>query len=986
MTDPEWTEGREAHGFTVTGRTPLPEINATLIQLRHLKTGARMVHLACQDDNNLFAVGFRTTPRDSTGVAHILEHTALCGSQRYPVRDPFFSMIKRSLNTFMNAMTSSDWTFYPFSTQNVTDFDNLLRIYLDAAFFPLLRERDFRQEGHRLEFEDPDDPKSPLMFKGVVYNEMKGAMADPSSLLGRRMAHALYPTTTYGYNSGGEPLEILDLTWQGLKDFHAHFYHPANAWFFTYGDLPLEDHLARIEELALSRFEARQVDTAVPDEVRFDQPRRTETVFPVDAGESLVDRSMVQLGWLTCPVADSFERLALSVLAHLLLGNSAAPLHKALLDSRLGQNLAPGTGYHDDNRETLFAAGLQGTNPEKADEIEKLVLATLENCARDGFARERIEAAIHQIEFGHREVSGDHYPYPLQLLMRILGPWLHSGDPVAPLQLDRNLERLRRELDAGPFFQDLIRRQLLDNPHRVTLTLRPDEKARREEEKSTTARLDAIRARLTAEEEQAIVRQAQELKNAQETPEDLSVLPTLGISDIPPREKEVACERDPAQPIYWLPQPTNGISYFTAFLPADHLPADLRPYVPLFCAVLSQIGAAGHTYEEMADRITAATGGVRAGYAIFDDPHRLDAFRVGVNIRGKALVRNQENLFAILTDIVRAPDFSDYDRLYTLFNQMKVSLENSIPGSGHSYAARAAASELTPAARLREEWGGLHYIRLVREVAGHKADDLAEVAGQLRRLGENLLTQNGPSYAVTAEAPAFADIRSPLQSFCAAVPAGLGQPAVEAVAAATAGGSAEGIGYAASVPVSYVARTFRTVPYTHADSAPLMVLAKLLRAGFLHREIREKGGAYGGMANFDPETGIFSMLSYRDPNLTRTLNVYRQAVDWAVSGDFSEEDIKEAVLAVFGTLDRPLSPGGRGHREFANQLQGMTREMRQEFRHRVLAVNREALTAVAGKYLKEGWPASRAAVVSGEEDLRRANKELGEAKLTIEKI
>ncbi len=450
----DWQTGREKHGFTVIGCTALPELNATMIQLRHRRTGARMVHLATEDDNNLFGVGFRTTPRDSTGVAHILEHTVLCGSERYPVRDPFFSMIKRSLNTFMNALTSSDWTFYPFSSQNTTDFYNLMGIYLDAAFFPLLRERDFRQEGHRLEFTDPDEPDSPLMFKGVVYNEMKGAMADPSSLLGRRMARALYPTTTYGFNSGGEPLDILDLTYEELKEFHSTYYHPANAWFFTYGNLPLEKHLQRIEELALSRFSAKEVDSAVADERRFTSPSRVDEIFPVDADESLADRSMVQVGWLTCPVADSFKRLALSVLSHLLLGHSGAPLYKALLDSRLGQNLAPGTGYHDDNRETYLAAGLQGTNPEAAEEIEKLVLATLEECAKKGFSPERIEAAIHQIEFSHREVSGDQYPYPLHLLMRILGPWLHSDDPVSPLQLDRNLGRLRQESASNIFFPE----------------------------------------------------------------------------------------------------------------------------------------------------------------------------------------------------------------------------------------------------------------------------------------------------------------------------------------------------------------------------------------------------------------------------------------------------------------------------------------------------------------------------------------------------
>jgi Zn-dependent M16 (insulinase) family peptidase len=298
MIDSKLQAGCRMHGFLVTAVTSLPELNATLVQLRHEATGARMVHLACADDNNLFGVGFRTTPTDSTGVAHILEHTVLCGSRRFPVRDPFFSMLKRSLNTFMNALTASDWTFYPFSSQNSKDFYNLMEVYLDAAFFPLLREGDFRQEGHRVEFAEADNPASPLVFKGVVYNEMKGAMADPASLLNRRLTRALYPTTTYGFNSGGEPDDILDLTWEDLKAFHRTYYHPSNAYFFTYGDLPLERHLAVIEKQALGHFGPQEVDSAVPEEIRYDRPQRVTEAFPVDAGEPLERRSIVQLAWL----------------------------------------------------------------------------------------------------------------------------------------------------------------------------------------------------------------------------------------------------------------------------------------------------------------------------------------------------------------------------------------------------------------------------------------------------------------------------------------------------------------------------------------------------------------------------------------------------------------------------------------------------------------------------------------------------------------
>jgi len=985
MNDQQYQVGSLLHGFRVTGVTPLPELNTTLVRLRHEQTGARMVHLDCADDNNLFGVGFRTTPENSTGVAHILEHTVLCGSRRYPVRDPFFTMLKRSLSTFMNALTASDWTLYPFSSQNKTDFYNLMGIYLDAAFFPLLRERDFRQEGHRVEFAEPENPESPLAFKGVVYNEMKGAMADPGSLLQRRLTRALYPTTTYGCNSGGEPDDILDLTHEELKEFHARYYHPANAYFFTYGDLPLESHLAVIEDLALRHFGPLEIDSAVPAEVRFDAPQQITETFPVDPGEPLGKRSMVQVAWLTCSIDDSFERLAMNLLSQLLLGNSAAPLYKALLDSGLGENLAPGTGFHEDNRETYFAAGLQNTDPEQVDEIEKLILAALEEVVRTGFTEQQIEAAIHQLEFAHREVVGDQYPYALLLLMRLMGPWLHSDDPVSPLLLEENLGRLRRELAAGPFFPELIRRQLLDNPHRITLLMAPDAGQKEREEQRTAARLARIAAGLDDRERQQIIDRGRELQQAQESEEDLSCLPTLELSDIPAAERPVACDlrREAGPPVYWFDQPTNGIGYFVASLDLSDLPPDLVSHVPLFCSLLPKIGAAGCSYLEMAERITAATGGVRVNASVSCNPSSLDDFQMAVEITSKALLRNQDQMFDILGDLCRAPDFSDLKRLHTVINQMKTSLENSVSGSGHSYAARAAAAALSPGNRLREEWGGLHLIRQIKIVAALAPDQLRDLAEKLQRLARLAFSKKRLRCAVTAEGKAFTAIDEPLRRFVDLLPDGL--PAGSPLAAELSP-VARAVGWAAPVPVSYVARIFPTVPLTHPDSSGLMVLAKLLKSGFLHREIREKGGAYGGMANFDAQKGLLSMLSYRDPQLLRTLDVFRQAAEWGAAGHFDENDIKEAILAVFASLDRPLSPGGKGQREFEYRLQGLTREMRQLFREGALAVDKAQLTDLAARYLLQGWSEGAVAVVSAEELLQGANRELGEGALALEKL
>ena len=976
--------GRTMRGFTITEVTPLPELNLTLIRLRHERTGARYVHLVSEDTNNLFAVGFRTPPDDSTGVAHILEHTVLCGSQRYPVRDPFFSMLKRSLNTFMNAMTASDWTCYPVASMNRKDFYNLMGIYLDAVFFPLLQERDFRQEGHRLEFAEPENPESPLVYKGVVYNEMKGAMASPSSLLGRRLGRALYPTTTYRHNSGGEPVAIPELSWEQLKQFHARYYHPSNAWFYTYGNLPLEQHLETIDTLALREFDVCPVDSEVPPEIRLEAPRSLVETYPLDPGEPVAGKTMVQTAWLACDVTDSFERLALNLLSALLLGNPAAPLHRALLDSKLGSNLAPGSGYQDENRTTYFAAGLQGTEPERSDEIEQLILDTLKKTARDGFAPERIEAAIHRLEFSHREVSGDHYPYPLGLLMRLIGPWLHGDDPVTPLRLEENLARLRAEIAAGPFFENLIHRHLLDNPHRVTLILRPDTAQGAREEQATAERLERIRCSFDAAQKQRIVEQAKALKTAQEARDNLSCLPTLQRTDIPATEPEIpsTSSNEAGIEVKWFSQPTNGIGYFTAHLPVDCLPAELLPYVPIFCALLTQVGAAGYSYLEMAERMEAGTGGIQADTEILEDPQSLDQFQAVVEIKGKALVRNRDKLFGILADLCTAPDFTDLMRLHTVVNQVRANLDNSIPGSGHSYAARAAAARLTPAGRLRERWGGLELIRFVRELAGCSADELGPLADKLQEIARQLFARERLACAVTGEERHFAPVRDALTPYLTGLPTAAAGAAVrEPFAAAPAR-----LGWASSVPVAYVTRVFRTVPFTHPDTPPLLILAKLLRAGFLHREIREKGGAYGGLASCNPEAGTFSLLSYRDPQLAPTLRVYDAAAQWAASGAFTDEEIDEAVLAVFSDLDRPLSPGGRGHREFANTRQGLTRQMRQALRAGVLAATREDLQRVAQSYLVEGQAQSTVSVVAGEEALLKANAELGEEGLVIERI
>jgi Zn-dependent M16 (insulinase) family peptidase len=983
MSNSQLTPGQSLHGFVVERIDALPSINATMIRLAHQRTGARFMHLERDDDNHLFAVGFRTPPDDSTGVAHILEHTALCGSKRFPVRDPFFSMLKRSLNSFMNAMTASDWTLYPFSSMNRKDFHNLLEIYLDAAFFPNLTERDFSQEGHRLEFAETDNPQSPLEYKGVVYNEMKGAMSDPSSLLSRRMGRHLYPTTTYRHNSGGEPSDIPDLTWQQLRDFHARYYHPSNSWFFSSGNLDLPELLASVEDRVLKKFDRLELDSVVPAEQPLNEPKQISEAYPLDAGEPLEKRSMVQVAWLTNDINDSFDRLAMSLLSTLLLGNPAAPLYKALLDSGLGANLAPGVGYHDDNRTTYFAAGLQGTDPEHQQAIEKLIIDTLQKVADEGFSSERIDGAIHRLEFSNREVTGDSYPYSLLLLMRLMGPWIHGGDPLAALNFEDNLERLRKQLAAGPFFETLIRERLLNNPHRVNLLLKPDTELGPQQDAKVRAELDRINAALSETEKQQLVERGVALKKAQEEPEDLSCLPTLELSDIPPQESPVAVAQQQLHGVksYWFAQPTNGIGTVALNFGLGGLNDEQLSLLPVFSSLLTQIGAGERDYLQMAQRMEAVTGGISARTSLLDDPNNLDNFTASFEVKGKSLVRNTQPLFELLGDILLAPDFKDLERLHTVLNQLKVSLENSVPQSGHTYAARTAAACLTPIGWRREQWSGLSQVAVIREYAAKQPEELGTLATELTQIARQLFCSAELQAAVTVEESNFQPFQLELETLFQRLP-----ETVQSAACTVPSFSPQPKrrGFIWSVPVNYVTRVFRAVPFSHPDSAALTVLSKLLRAEFLHREIREKGGAYGGLATYNSEAGLFSMLSYRDPHIVRTLQVYDQAIDWVVKGEFSAETLKEAILAVFSDLDKPLSPAGTGAQEFANLRQGMTLEMRNQMRQQLLAVDMASLQAVAQKYLQQGE--SAVSVLAGEAALRQANEQLDEQALELRKI
>jgi Zn-dependent M16 (insulinase) family peptidase len=983
--NPGIVHGSRLGGYTVKKASYLTDIQSWLYQLEHDGTGARHIHISNMDRENTFGVAFKTVPSDSTGVAHILEHTVLCGSERFPVRDPFFSMLKRSLSTFMNAFTASDWTMYPFATQNRKDYYNLMNVYLDAAFFPNIDELSFKQEGHRLDVTG-DGADTRLEYKGVVYNEMKGAMSSPDQVMVRSLLNALYPDTTYRHNSGGEPAAIPSLTHQQLKAFHARHYHPSNAFFYTYGHLSLMDHLAFIEERVLSRFSRIDPGTNVPAQPRWTVPKTVTYHYPLDRSEDPSKKYQACVAWLLADIKDTFEVLVTAVIEQVLIGNAASPLRKALMDSQLGTALSDGTGYDAENRDTLFSVGLKDVAESDTEKIEAIVFSVLKGLVEEGIDPELVESAIHQIEFHRKEVTNTPYPYGIKLLVGISASWMHGGDPERMLQLDADFERLRQSLAKPRFLEDKIRRHFLDNPHRVRFTLAPNQKMAEVENQRVADELAGILASLDEAELARIRADAAALAKLQETQENINCLPTLQREDIPPSVVRI----DPAPgffqpPVWTYDQPTSGIFYFSGGLGVGGIDRQLLPLVPFFCYAASKMGTKGCDYAQMARRIDLYTGGI--GFSAnarthFDNSGDCLPF---VSLGAKCLNRNQDRTFEILHELTSRVDFSNHTRLRQLVLEYRAGLEAAVVHNGHRLAISLAARNFTPANCLQERWGGIHQLHTIKQVETEMTDDgMQHLTASLQAIGDTIFCRNNVKMALVGEKKMLAEATESVNTLTDGLAAGgkdgFMPPRIDMVPTLPMEG------WSTSTAVSFVAQTFRTVRLDHADSPALSVIAKMLRSMYLHREIREKGGAYGGFALYNAEDGLFSFGSYRDPHIVGTLKVYDGAADFIRSGKFSEDDVKEAILQVCSELDKPDPPGPAARKAFYRRIIGLTDEARMRNKENLLKLTRKAVMETADRYFDNGRGKKAVAVISSRDQLETANAKLGDQALVLHTV
>ncbi|XP_065809352.1 presequence protease, mitochondrial-like [Labrus bergylta] len=871
---------------------------------------------------------------------------------------------------------------YPFSTQNGKDFQNLLSVYLDAAFFPCLREQDFWQEGWRLENENPTDPNSPLVFKGVVFNEMKGAFSDNERVYAQHLQNKLYPDHTYSVVSGGEPLAIPDLTWEQLKQFHATHYHPSNARFFTYGDLPLEQHLKQIEEEALSKFERINPNTEVPPQPHWSSPREDHVTCSPDAlAPDPARQNTLCVSYLLGDITDTFEGFTLSLLSSLMISGPNSPFYKALIEPNIGTDFSSVVGYDGSTKEASFSIGLQGMAEEDTERVKQIISQTINDIIESGFEEERIDALLHKIEIQMKHQSTN---FGLSLASYIASSWNHDGDPVELLQINDSVAKFKQTLKENPrFLQDKVKHYFKENTHRLTLSMSPDEVYLEKQAKAEEEKLQKKIHALSDSDKKDIYEKGLELLAAQSKTQDASCLPALKVSDIEPTIPVTPVQISTAVgvPVQYCEQPTNGLVYFRAMCSLNTLPEDLRLYVPLFCSVVTKMGCGGLDYRQQSQQMELRTGGMSVSTQVVPDSTQLDMYEQGVLLSSSCLERNLPHMFHLWSDIFNNPHFDEVERLRVLVMMSAQELANGISYSGHMYAMTRAGRHLTPAGDLNETLGGMEQVKFMKRVA--ELSDLSQVIRTLVRIKKHLLNPDNMRCAINTTPQKMSDTAAQLESFMKDVadnrkerkpvrsniierpldPSDVSGLSRKLISEQNFQPCQMKTFFQLPFPVHFISESIRTVPFSHHDYASLCILARMMTAKFLHGEIREKGGAYGGGARMGG--GLFSFYSYRDPNSVQTLSAFRRGVDWAKSGQFTQQDIDEAKLSVFSAVDSPVAPADKGMGRF---LSGVTDEMKQNHRERLFAVTHQSLVEVAERYLGVGQRTCGVAILGPENE------------------
>ncbi len=959
-------------GFVKKYTVEIPELNSVAIGYLHKPTEAEVLFLKNKDDNKVFGINFRTPPKDATGLPHILEHSVLCGSRKYPVKEPFVELLKGSLQTFLNAFTYPDKTCYPVASVHYKDFHNLIDVYLDAVFFPRLTPEIFMQEGWHYHLEKPDNP---LEIRGVVYNEMKGAYSSPERILIETVQQSLFPDHPYSFDSGGDPDRIPSLTYDSFVDFHKNYYHPSNSRIFFYGDLKIDDELQLLGEY-LREFDFKKVNSKIPPIKPLPGFQRIEKSYAVSNEKESNGKAFATLNWLLTESNMAELNFAFQILHYILLGMPGSPLRRALIESGLGEDIA-GIGLETELRYLYFSTGLKGMKAEDVDSMVNLIDDVLNKLARDGIPESTVEAAINTIEFRYRELNTGSFPRGLALMLESLTTWLYDFDPLLLLAFEKPLESVKEQFKKDKFyFSRLIEKYFLGNTHKTLVVLSPDPQLMSMKEAEERARLDSIKASWNKEQLQEVINVTLKLKELQsqpDKPEDLAKIPRLSRNDLDIDVTPVAVNviKHSGNSIIFLHElETHGIVYIDLGFNFNCLPKDKLPLLPLFCSALMEMGTEKEDYVSFSERISRKTGGLRPKILIRNS-FKDDMGIFVLFLRGKALRSQVGELVSILDDMVNHAIFDSKDRLYQLILKHKAMRYHKLVPEGHRTVLRRLQSHFSLAGGVKELVSGISQYFFVKKLAENFDTEWQKIREDLYFIKDLIFNRSNFILNITADEDFIKGAEETASTLIDSLKPNMRQ-LEDNRSKWSIDGTDQVEGFTLPIQVHYVA-TGNKVPFHNGVPGSFLVVLNLLRTSWLWEKVRVQGGAYGAHCFFDRASKVLVMTSYRDPHLIETVDTFKKSVDFLRNTKLSEEDITKNVIGTYGKLDPPMFPDAKSYVSVIRHLTGETEEMRRKLREEIIATDNEDIASMADVLKK--WSETNLVKVLGPESSIKASKE-----------
>ncbi|WP_427113201.1 insulinase family protein [Megasphaera sueciensis] len=955
------------NGFHVDRSMYVKEINSQAYSLTHIKSGARVLYLANDDDNKVFSISFRTPPTDSTGVPHICEHSVLCGSRKFPLKEPFVELVKGSLNTFLNAMTFPDKTMYPVASRNAADFKNLMDVYLDAVFFPnmLTDEEVLMQEGWHY---DMDAADAPLTYRGVVYNEMKGAFSSPDALMERHVMENLFPQTAYGVESGGDPDDIPHLTQEAFVAFHAKFYHPANSYIFLYGDMDIEKTLEFIDGEYLNKFDCITVDSEIHRQAPVASMVKSYP-YGIASDDNEESKTLHTLTYVIDDALDPTLGLAFKVLTYVLLQSPAAPLKKALLDAGVGKDVSG--DFQDGILQPVWSVSVNGSEKEAQEKIIPVVQNVLTDMIKTGIDKTLLTGALNRTEFALREADFAGRPKGLIYGIRCMDTWLYGGDPLDTLAYEHDLQVLRQGIETG-YYERLMEKYILKNPYHVLITMVPEKGFTERHDQEIADSLEAYKATLPKSEIDHIVAKSQALKQRQATPDSAEALlsiPTLQRSDLESKAEDVVFHVEDMNdvPVCYVPDFTNGIAYINAYFDLYGFSRKELSYIYLLSDLIGDLDTTSHSYGDLASQIDLYTGGMDYSVSAYSDIQNNEAYTPVFQIKTKVLSQNISKLLDLMKEISLGTTFTNAQRLRELIEETKSGWDMDAFRRGHIIVMHRVLSYLSAVEGFCDA-GEFSYYEFITAVAKQAGQDITKIADGLSHVMKKIFTQSRMTLEITGSEEDKKIVKKLLPEWLAQMPLGEKNTAL-----CDFSHNKKNEGIMTSGKVQYVAKggNFRQHGFSYTGS--LQVLETILQYGYLWTKIRVQGGAYGAFAKFYTN-GDMVLCSYRDPNLKNSIQVYDELAEYLSAFDVSEREMTKYVIGTLSRIDIPFTPSLRGAKAMNRYFTGNTQEMVQQRRDELLATTVSDIRALAP--LVKAAMTDNCLCVMGSETAIRQDKEL----------